>query len=210
MTSRVVVGCYVNELSAVSSKFGLVLSGPLQCGPDKSESTVGTFLRYLQGADTLSEKVEPFWNWESSAIKTKEDTKLEDFEKTVTFNGENYVTKFQWKGNEDFLQDHKKLATSRLDSTTKSITAKGRLKDYDDVLREQVGGAGILEDVPEQDTNTSNRCHYTLDHAATREDKATTKLRVVVDDPARSSKFDFSINDGQSKGQIFLVSWFAI
>ena len=134
VTSRVIVGCYGNKLSAVSSKFGWVLSGPLQCGDEQSESSVGTFLSSVQGADTLVEKVEPFWNLESLGIKTEEDTMLEDFQKTVTFNGERYVTKLPWNGNEEFLQDHKKLATSRLESTKRSIIAKGRLKEYDDVL----------------------------------------------------------------------------
>ena len=119
---------------------------------------------------------------------------LEDFQETVTFNGERYVTKLPWNGNEEFLQDHKKLATSRLESTKRSIIAKRQLKEYDDVLREQVG-AGILEEVTEQDINTSNRCHYTPHHAVIREDKATTKLRVVMDGAARSSKTDFSIID---------------
>ena len=184
MTSRVIVGCYGNKLSAVSSKFRCVLSGPLQCGDEQSESSMGTFLSSLQGADTLSEKVESFWNFESLRIKT-EDIMLGNFQITVTFNGERYVTKLPWNGNEEFLQDHKKLATSRLESTTRSIIARGRLKDNDNVLREQVG-AGILEEVPEQDINTSNRCHYTHHHAVIREDKATTKVTVVLDGAARS------------------------
>ena len=210
VTSRVIVGCYGNKLSAVSSKFGWVLSGPLQCGDEQSESSVGTFLSSVQGADTLSEKVESFWNLESLGIKTEEDTMLEDFrKKTVTFNGERYVTKLPWNGNEEFLQDHKKLATSRIESTTRSIIAKGRLMEYDDVLREQVGAA-ILEEVPEQDINTSNSCHYSPHHAVITEDKATTKLRVVLDGAAWSSKFDFSINDCLSKSPNLLVSLFAI
>ena len=83
------------------------------------------------------------------------------------------------------------------------------MKEYEDVLREQVG-SGILEEVPEWDINTSNRCHYTPHHAVIREDKVTTKLRVVLDGAARSSKFDFSINDCLSKGPNLLVSLFDI
>ena len=81
VTSRVIVGFYGNKLSAVSSKFGWVLSVPLQCEDEKLESSVGTFLRSVQGADSLSEKVESFWNLESLGIKT-EDTILADFEKS--------------------------------------------------------------------------------------------------------------------------------
>ena len=76
------------------------------------------------------------------------------------------------------------------------------------VLREQVG-TRILEEVTEQDINTSNKCHYTPHHALIREDKVTTKLRVVLDSAARSSKFDFSIFDFLSKGPNLLMSSFA-
>ena len=69
--------------------------------------------------------------------------------------------------------------------------------------------AGILQEVPEQDIQTSKRCHYTPHHAVIREDKTTTKLRVVLDGAARSSKFDFSINDCLSKGPNLLVSLFS-
>ena len=62
----------------------------------------------------------------------------------------------------------------------------------------------------EQDINTSGRCHYTPHHALIREDKATSKLRVVLYGATRSSKFDFSMNDCLSKGQNLLVSLFAI
>ena len=75
-------------------------------------------------------------------------------------------------------------------------------------LREQVG-ARILEEVTEQDINTSDRCHYTLHHAVIREDKVTTKLMVVLDSAARSSKFDFSIIDFLSRGPNLMVSLFA-
>ena len=60
VTSRVIVGCYNDKLSAVSSKFGWVLSGPLQCEDEKSDSSVGTI--FCTCAVTLSKKVESFWS----------------------------------------------------------------------------------------------------------------------------------------------------
>ena len=85
VTSGAIVGCYGNKLSAVSGMFGWVLSGPLQFGDERSESSVGIFLSSVQGADTLSEKVESFWNLESLGIKTEEDTMLEDFRKKNSY-----------------------------------------------------------------------------------------------------------------------------
>ena len=105
VTSRVIVGCYGNELSAVSSKFGWVLSGPLQCGDEQSEISVGTFLSFVQGADTLSEKFESFWILQNLGIKTEEDTILENFQKTVSLNWEMYVTKLPLIWNEEIWNE---------------------------------------------------------------------------------------------------------
>ena len=49
-----------------------------------------------------------------------------------------------------------------------------------------------------------------MHHAVFREDKATTKKRVVLDGIARSAKFDYSINHCLSKGPNLLVSLFEI
>ena len=71
-------------------------------------------------------------------------------------------------------------------------------------------GAGVLEEAPEDEIETSKHCHYTPHHAVIKEDKTTTKLRVVLDGAAKSSKFDFAINDCLSKGPNLLASLFAV
>ena len=204
VTSEVIVGCYGDKVSAVSSKFGWVLSGPFQCSLEGKESAMGTFLSSVRVTDVLSEKIESFWQLENLDIREEESTVLADFYNTMEYNGEKYIAKLPWNGNEEFLKDHRRLAMNRLETTTKSVIAKNCLKEYDEVLQEQVR-TGILEEVPEEEIDTNKRCHYTPHHAILREDKATTKLRVVLDGAARSSSFDFSINDCLSKGPNLLV-----
>ena len=80
---------------------------------------------------------------------------------------------------------------------------------WNEILQEQVR-TGILEEVPEEEIKTNKRCHYPPHHATLREDKDTTKLRVGLDGAARSSRFDFSMNDCLSKGPNLLVSLLAI
>ena len=53
VTSEVIVGCYGDKVSAVSSKFGWVLSGPFQCGLEGKESAMGTFLSSVRVTDAL-------------------------------------------------------------------------------------------------------------------------------------------------------------
>ena len=170
---------------------------------------MGTFLSSVRVTDALSEKIESFWQLESLGIREEESTVLADFLNTIEYNGERYIAKLPWNGNEEFLKDHRRLAMNRLETTTKSVIAKNRLKEYDEVLQEQVR-TGILEEVQEEEIETNKRCHYTPHHAFLREDKATTRLRVVLDGAARSSRFDFSINDCLSKEPNLLVSLLAI
>ena len=209
VTSEVIVGCYGDKVSAVSSKLGWVLSGPFQCGLEGRESAMGTFFRSVGLTDALSEKIESFWQLESVGIREEESTVLVDFHNTIENNGKRYIAKLPWNGNEEFLKDHRRLAMTMLETTTKSVIAKNRLKEYDEVLQEQVRTV-ILEEVPEEEIETNKRCHYTPHHAFLREDKATTKLRVVLDGAASSSRLDFSINDCLSKGTNLLVSLLAI
>ena len=93
VTSDVIVGGFGKIVSAVSSKFGWVLSGPMTCGEGSSDSSVGTFVCSVRGKDTLSAKVESFWGFESLGIGVGEDPILANFEKSVKYNGERYVTK---------------------------------------------------------------------------------------------------------------------
>ena len=67
-----------------------------------------------------------------------------------------------------------------------------------------------MEEVPDNEVRSEKTCHHTPHHAVIREDKATTKMRVVLDGAARSVKFDYSINDCLSKGPNLLVSLFEI
>ena len=97
------------------------------------------------------------------------------FEESVNRNGERYVAKLPWNGNQQFLRDHRRLATARLESTTHIAINKGRLKEYDKVLKDQVK-AGIVKELPENEVMSEKFCRYTRHHAVIREDKATTKL----------------------------------
>ena len=58
-------------------------------------------------------------------------------------------------------------------------------KNYDDIFVEQ-GEAGIIEAV--ESTSTLGDCHYIAHHLVFREDKKTSKLRIVFDASAKENR----------------------
>ena len=58
-------------------------------------------------------------------------------------------------------------------------------KNYDDIFVEQ-REAGIIETV--ESTSTLGDCHYIAHHLVFREDKKTSKLRIVFDASAKENR----------------------
>ena len=57
------------------------------------------------------------------------------------------------------------------------------LEKYDSIIREQLA-LGILE--PVEGSNAFSRIHYLPHHAVVRQDKSTTKMRIVYDASAKA------------------------
>ena len=66
------------------------------------------------------------------------------------------------------------------------------LKEYDGILKEQLR-QGILEPIAIADPRLSS--NYLLHHAVIKQDKKTSKVRIVYDGSARCDKGDSSINN---------------
>ena len=74
------------------------------------------------------------------------------------------------------------------------------MKEYDDIIQEQLR-KGIIEVVP-ADEVPPNTIHYLPHHAVVRQNKSTTKVRVVYDASAKSLSSP-SLNDCLLKGPKF-------
>ena len=71
------------------------------------------------------------------------------------------------------------------------------LRDYDKIIREQEQ-TGIVERVPEEESSSNvdkGRVYYSPPHAVSRKDRETTKVRIVYDGSAKSSREELSLND---------------
>ena len=75
---------------------------------------------------------------------------------------------------------------------------KELLRDYNNVIEEQVK-SGIIEALPENDDG-QGPTHYLPHHGVIRQDRETTKLRVVFDGSAKTDKSSASINECLEKG----------
>ena len=85
---------------------------------------------------------------------------------------------------------------SRLEQFFKKLkNDKELLKKYNDVFAEQLK-QGIIEEAPED--CKVGECHYLPHYAVFREDKNTSKIRIVFDTSARSE--GSSLNDCLYKG----------
>ena len=85
---------------------------------------------------------------------------------------------------------------SRLEQLFKKLkNDKELLKKYNDVFAEQLK-QGIIEEAP--DDCKVGECHYLPHYAVFREDKNTSKIRIVFDTSARSE--GSSLNDCLYKG----------
>ena len=71
------------------------------------------------------------------------------------------------------------------------------MSEYNSIIQDQLK-TGIVEEVPPEDLkndHNTNRSHYLPHLAVVRKDRETTKVRVVYDGSAKSSKKERSLND---------------
>ena len=86
------------------------------------------------------------------------------------------------------------------------------MSKYNAIIKEQLQ-TGIIEPVEkeqEEIQEISKRIHYLPHHAVIREDKTTTKIRVVFYGSARSKSEELSINDCLERGPDLIPSLFDI
>lgn len=151
----------------------------------------------------LDSKLKAFWDLESIGIKSNECSVYQEFEKMITFKGNRYEVSLPWKQFHPKLPDHYDLSLKRLIGLLKRLReAPDVLQQYDSIIQDQIK-KGIVEYVDTREVLQNVLVHYLPHHAVLREDKLTTKLRIVYDASARTS--GHSLNDclyvGPTSGQ---------
>lgn len=183
--------------TAIHTRLGWVLSGPIQ-GLSQQVSSVNLVSTHAlmidiyqpqEEAQGLDSQLKMFWDLEAMGIQPKEHSVYDKFEKDIVHVGDRYQVSLPWKQAYPILPDNYDLALKRLNGLLKRLRQNPKiLHQYDSVIREQQR-RGIVEvvDKHELEKNPTNQVHYLPHHAVLREDKSTTKLRIVYDASAKTN-----------------------
>ena len=195
-----------NGLAAVSSKFGWLVSGPVQ-NTKNGDNHVTSNLTLQQPNYSILNDEQPFnltdslarfWDSESIGIVdyTESDHQRKEFLKDIAFDKTEgkYQVDLPWKEEQSLQNSNFGLCVSRLHHLNSRLSKEGLLNHYDDIFKEQER-TGIIERVPVDEENNKD-VHFLPRHGVVRSDKATTKLHRDV-----QWTFDLSI---ESNGQEYV------
>ena len=135
----------------------------------------------------LNEQLRRFWELESFGIEEKESTLYDQFKTNVSFDGTQYQVVLPWRDHVTTIPDNYELSLRRLKGLLRRLRQnRTLLEDYNKAIVSQLED-GIVEIVSDLTFSDGERVHYLLHHAVIRQDKQTTKLRVVYDASAKST-----------------------
>ena len=210
---------------ALSSRFGWLLSGPIQTlGPVESTHVHMFISGDLDNAapsnenNELIETLKQFWETEVIGIShDATDTNQHDRTKLVLpsihFEDGHYEIELPWKEINVDLPTHLRLCNSRLKALQRRFRSEPELlKEYDKIIQEQLQ-LGIIELVSADSgdmVNDNRVIHYLPHHGVVRRDSKITKLRVVYDGSTRAIGDEYSLNDCLQKGLNYIPKLFDI
>ena len=193
--------------TVVKSKLGWLLSGPLATS-DPSGTTIThlalcKFPGTVRTPDTdeygLTDILKSFWEIESMGIKegpNDSETNPELFLTNVKFAHGRYEVGLPWLRERSEVTDHYNLCFNRLKCLQRRLIKEpDMLMEYQRLINDQLS-CGIIEGVSNSDSSLSDQTciHYMPRHPVVKQNRSTTKVRIVYDGSATSHK-QLSLND---------------
>lgn len=179
-------------VTAISSKLGYILSGPVlgtKLFEQSSVNVVNTHVLKVQSEFVSEQKsLECFWDLETLGIKNDEEINFKplsysDYESNITYRDKRYTASFPFFEDHEVLEDNYCLAKERLKRLSKKFEKNEKLlKDYDAIIKDQLATC-IIEVSPVNYKVGST--HYLPHRPIIREDKLTSKTRIVFDASAK-------------------------
>ena len=182
---------------ALETSLGWVLSGAVPDAPstESTQVNITTLCVDTEKCPNLSdrapewreleEKLTQFWDLESIGIKSEELSVYDKFKRDISFNNERYEVTLPWKHNHPTLPDNLNLCQARLTGLVRQLKSEGLMKEYDTVIRDQLE-RGIIQEIDPAEKTEGVRLQYLPHHPVVRQDKDTTKLRIVYDASAKT------------------------
>ena len=137
-----------------------------------------------------------------------EPSVYDKFVQQISFNGQRYQVSLPWKENTPPLPDNLELCHRQLDSLLRRLKQNPQLlAEYDSIIRDQLN-RGMIEVVDDPSSSEHDQVLYLPYHGVVRQDKTTSKLRIVYNASAKMK--GPSLNDCLYMGPSFGQSIFDI
>ena len=198
-----------NKPVELSSHFGWVLSGNYKVNEkQKLEKThtffIGneSFCKYEPFNDDSLEMKNCFSHFYPNDIKqiSDEENVFDFYKWNLSFDGKRYEVKLPLKTHYESLPDNYSIAKSRLIGLQKQLHLNSELREsYDTVIKTYLD-ENIVEEV--KDDKTFENVHYLPHRAVIKNERDTTKIRVVFDASAKSPKQP-SLNENYRVDRVF-------
>ena len=197
--------CSSNGATILKLKLGWLLSGPYDSSKVSDCSMNLAVIHALKVSmesekevESLSRKVDRFWDLDTIGIAKKETSVHEKFVDDIQLRDNRYEVKLPFKEDLHLMEDKDNFTMSlnRLEQLKRKLDKDSNLlKEYNDVIQSQLSLYVIekVEYVGEVGTVT-----YLPHRAVIRDDKKSTKVRVVFDASAKNK--GLSLNECLYKG----------
>lgn len=195
---------------AVETPLGWVLSGVMK-DPSVQNVNLSILKVAVEPVDRVVEqKLKDFWSLESIGVVNEPKTNdPEDFESNISFEKGRYTVQLPWKQNDTVLPDNYYICKMRLNGLVKRLRKSPDIfKQYDDLIKTQEK-EGIIEPVTDQVVISPGKIHYIPHREVVRDDKETTKVRIVYDASAKISGYP-SLNECLETGSNLLPKIFDV
>ena len=195
-----------NGPTAMSSKLGYLLSGPL---PMEHSLTTHTNVLHVSTHHNMASDLTQFWELESTGTNATPDSDtnkkfLTDYSNTHVNRQPDgsYCARLPWKPDHPPLPTNREICWKRARSLVSRLTQTPTLLEtYHNIIMDQMK-RGFIEKV----TNTTDNLHTThyIPHHCVKKNSVTTPIRIVYDCSCRQSSQQPSLNDCLLTGPHFL------
>ena len=178
---------------AVYTRLGWVLSGPASMVERRQDSVslMTTHALHIgapeHNTENLDQTLQSFWELESLGINQPDRCVFTEFEEKIHYKDARYEVSLPWKDVHPHLPDNYQLALKRLRGLQRRLQQQpSLLREYDSIIQDQLK-QGIIQAVEDPQPTDGRMVHYLPHHGVIRQDKKTTKLRVVYDASAKTT-----------------------
>ena len=211
--------------TAVSSKLGWLLSGPVLYDNNNDNDMYANIASNLDldiipsrkevtdENQEIKDSLDKVWKQEACGLLEDETArsqrgKDDNGKMDIQFNEKDSRYEVSLPRNSPFSNEgqesHYALSKKRLNSLLVQLReTPDLLKEDDGYFKDQLT-KGIIESVPEEAHRTNREVHYLCHHGVVRQDRETTKLRVVFDGSAKGDNDSPSLNDRLAIGKNYM------